>query len=176
MKKRILLILLVSVMLLSLLAAMVACGEEETPEPLPVPPGLTPDYPAPPIEEGAEDIGGENGEKLEAPEGGSAVGLIYQTAVTVDLSDKKVTLDFRNPQKSLQNMSLQLIVQDQVLAESGLLTPGKRLSTLTLEDGVTVPVGYYATNAKFLIRYFDPETNTCAIINTEIAVKVTVQE
>ena len=142
-------------------------------------PGITPDYPAPPVDEGAEDYEGENGGKLEAPEeGGSAVSLIYSDKVTIDLSDKKATLDFRNPSASLQNMTVQLVIQDQVVAESGLLVAGKRLSELSLKEGMenNIPVGYYNQNAKFVIRYYDPATNECAIINTEIALMVTVQE
>lgn len=142
-------------------------------------PGITPDYPAPPVEEGAMDIAGGDEGKLEAPEeGGSAVGLIYSDEVTIDLSDKKATLDFRNPKKSLQNMSVQVVIQDQVVAESGLLLPGKRIKELSLKEGMEtkIPAGYYNKNAKFLIRFYDPETNECAIINSEIALKITVQE
>lgn len=175
MKKRILLILLVSVMLLSLLAAMVACGEEETPEPLPVPPGLTPDYPAPPIEEGAEDAV-DNEDKMDVAEGTTGAGIEYTTEYTVDISDKKVSLYFRNPSRSLQNIAVQLVIQDQVIAESGLLTPGKRITTLALEDGVSISAGVYAQNAKLIVRFFDPETNVCSIVKSEILVTVTAQE
>lgn len=175
MKKRILLILLVSVMLLGLFTtAFVSCGDDETGDGPVVIPGITPDYPAPPLDEGAEDVE-DNEEKLDAPEGGGAVGMIYSTDVEIDLSDKKVTLLFANPNRSTHNVSIQLIVQDTVLAESGLLTPSKRITTLDLKDGVTVPEGVYASNAKILVRFYDPESNACSIVNSEIAVTVTVR-
>ena len=148
-------------------------------DPTPTPPGFTPDYPAPPVDDGAEDFEGGDEGKLEAPEeGGSAVGLIYSIDVQIDLSEEKVTLYFANPQRSLQNMFLQLVIQDQVVAESGLLLPGKQISELDLKEGFkdTLPIGYYTTNSKFLIRYYDPESNQCALVNTEILVKVTVTE
>ena len=61
MKKNIWLRVLLSVMLLALLATVfVACKNDPT-DPI-VTPGLKPDYPAPPVEEGSEDIGGEEEE------------------------------------------------------------------------------------------------------------------
>ena len=138
-------------------------------------PGITPDYPAPPEDEGAEDVEDDE-EKLEAPEGGGAVGMIYTTEVEIDLSDKKATILFANPNRSTHNVTVQLVVQDVVLAESGLLTPGKRITSLDLKDGINVPAGVYAENAKFVVRFYDPETNACSIVNSEIAVTVTVRE
>ena len=174
-------ILVISAMLFSLLATtLVSCGDEETP-PAETPggtvtvPGITPDYPAPPIEDGAEDVEDDE-DKLQAPTGGGAVGMIYSNDVQIDLSDKSLTLLFANPNRSTHNVTVQLVVQDLVLAESGLLTPGKRITTLALKDGVQVPTGVYAQNAKFVVRFYDPQTNACSIVNSEIAVTVTVRE
>ena len=176
MKKRILLILMVSVMLLSLFSiGFVSCGEDETPGADVTIPGITPDYPAPPLEEGAEDVT-DSEEKLEAPAGGGAVGMIYSNEVSIDLSDKKVTLLFANPNRSTHNVSIQLVVQGNVLAESGLLTPAKRVTSLDLKDGVNVPAGVYTTDAKIVVRFYDPTTNACSIVNSEIVVTVTVNE
>ena len=174
MKKRILLILMVSVMLLSVFSiGFVSCGDDEPEGPITIP-GITPDYPAPPVDEGAEDVE-DNEDKLDAPEGGGAVGMIYSTEVEIDLSDKKATLLFANPNRSTHNVSIQLVVQDIVLAESGLLTPAKRVTSLDIKDDVTIPEGVYASNAKILVRFYDPETNACSIVNSEIAVTVTVR-
>ena len=138
-------------------------------------PGVTPDYPAPPIEEGAEDMG-DNEDKLEAPAGGGAVGMIYSDEVSIDLSDGKVTLLFANPNRSTHNVSIQLVVQDLVLAESGLLPPSKQITSLDVKAGVSIPEGVYANNAKIVVRFYDPETNACSIVNSEIAIAVTVRQ
>lgn len=180
MKKRILMILLVSVLLLGMLAtAFSSCKKTEEPGTEPegpvTIPGITPDYPAPPLEEGAEDVEDDEG-KLDAPAGGGAVGMIYSNEVEIDLSDKKVSLLFANPNRSTHNVSIQLVVQGNVLAESGLLTPAKRITTLDLKEGITIPAGVYANNAKILVRFYDPETNECSIVNSEIVVTVTVRE
>lgn len=180
MKKRILLILLISVLLLGMLAtAFSSCKKTEDPGTEPegpvTLPGITPDYPAPPVEEGAEDAVDGDG-KLEVPEGTTGAGIEYTTEVSIDISDKKVGLYFRNPSRSLQNIALELVIQGQVIAESGLLTPGKRITMLDLKDGVNVSAGVYAQDAKLVVRFFDPETNTCSIVSSEILVTVTAVE
>ena len=175
MKKRILLILMVSVMLLSVFSiGFVSCGDDEPEGPVTIP-GITPDYPAPPVDEGAEDVEDDES-KLEAPEGGGAVGMIYSNEVEIDLSDKKATLLFANPNRSTHNVSIQLVVQGNVLAESGLLTPAKRITTLDVKDGINIPAGVYANDAKILVRFYDPETNACSIVNSEIVITLTVRE
>ena len=138
-------------------------------------PGIVPDYPAPPLEEDAEKVEDDEG-KMDAPEGGGAVGMIYSDEVSIDLSDKKVTLLFANPNRSTHNVSIQLIVQDVVLAESGLLLPSHRITSLDVKDGIDIPEGVYEKNAKIVIRFYDPNTNECTIINSEILITLTVRE
>ena len=118
-------------------------------------------------------------EKLEAAEGGGAVSLIYYDQVTVDLSDNKVYLRFDNPSKSVNNMTLEISIKDTVLAKSGALQPGYRLTELPLQAGVAekLAAGYaYVDGAKYTIYYYDPTTGERAIVNTEIPITVTVQE
>ncbi|MBQ4137670.1 MAG: hypothetical protein IJD67_06120 [Clostridia bacterium] len=111
---------------------------------------------------------------MGAPDGGGAVGMVYKEEITVDLSDKKATLHFVNPSRSTHNVTVQLVVNDTVIAESGLLTPGKRLSELTLKDGASISEGVYADNAKLIVKFYDPTTNACSIVNSELKVTVTV--
>ena len=178
MKKILIIVLAVLLVAAIIVGAILLFGgddEPDTPGGTVTIPGITPDYPAPPEDEGAEDVEDDE-EKLDAPEGGGAVGMIYSNEVSIDLSDKKATLLFANPNRSTHNVTVQLVVQDVVLAESGLLTPAKRITELALKDGITVPEGVYAQNAKFVVRFYDPETNACSIVNSEIAVTVTVRE
>lgn len=140
-------------------------------------PSLSPDYPAPPAEAGAEDIE-ENEEKLDAPAGGGAVGLVYSDEVVIDLSDKTATLRFDNPSRSTQNVALQLLIQDTVVFETGTLAPGKRITSVALKEGAAelLSAGVYSSNAKFVVYFYDPVTNERAVVNSEIAVTVTVQQ
>ena len=114
-------------------------------------------------------------EFMDAPEGGGAIGMIYSDEVSIDLSDMKATLLFANPNRSTHNVSIQLIVQDVVLAESGLLLPSHRITSLDVKDGIDIPEGVYEKDAKIVIRFFDPNTNECTIINSEILITLTVR-
>ena len=172
-------IIVLAVAVALLLTAAAGCGkdvpDDDKPDPGPVElSGIIPDYPAPPLEAGAEDMEDDE-EKLEAPTGGGAVGMTYSEEVSVDLSDAKVTLLFANPGRSTHNVTIRLVVQDVVLAESGLVTPSKRITSLDLKSGAAIPEGVYANNAKIVVRFYDPVTNACSIVNSEIAVTVTVR-
>ena len=74
-------------------------------------------------------------------------------------------------------MTVELVIQGNVVAQSGLLTPSKRLTSLTLNDGIAaqLPGGVY-NDAKFVVRFYDPTTNECSIVNSEIVVTVTVRD
>ena len=139
---------------------------------------LAPDYAPQETEAHAETIPDDNSEKMDAPEGGGAVSLIYMTEVTVDLSEKAASLMFGNPQKSTQDMVVQIVVKDTVIAQSGRLTPGNRVTTLDLlADAPKLGTGTYTSeNCKFVVLYYNQESGEKAILNTEIPITVTVQE
>lgn len=139
---------------------------------------LAPDYAPQEEDPNAEKIPDDTGDKLDAPDGGGAVSLIYTTNVTIDLSDKKATLLFGNPQKSTQDMVVQIVVKDQVIVQSGRITPGNRVTALDLlSDAPTLGAGTYTSeNCKFVVLYYDQDSGEKAILNTEIPITVTVQE
>ncbi len=136
---------------------------------------LTPDYAPVEKEENAENIENDDDTKMEADEGGGAVGIIYSDKVTIDLSEKKATLLFGNPGKSLQDMVLQIVIQDEILVQSGTIVPGKQVQTLELLPDKEKLLAEGTYDAKFVVYYYDPETGERAMLNTEIIITVTVQ-
>lgn len=135
---------------------------------------LAPDYAPVEEEKNAEDMGEEAGEKLEQPEGGGAVSLSYSMDVSIDLSEKEVTLMFANPAESNQDMVLQIVIQETEVAQSGRLVPGKQVTKLTLSDDAKLQAGTY--EGKFVASYYQQDSGEKAILNTEIPVTITVQE
>ncbi|MCD8013401.1 MAG: hypothetical protein LUG99_09525 [Lachnospiraceae bacterium] len=135
---------------------------------------LTPDYAPQETEEYAEPIGDDDDEKLEVSEGGGAVSLSYSTEVTIDLSEETASLYFANPSKSTQDMVLQLVIQDTVVIQSGLLTPGNQVSTLSLLDGAADILEEGGYDGEFIVLYYDPDSGEKAVVNTEIPVTITV--
>lgn len=136
---------------------------------------LTPDYAPRREDKYAQSLDDQGDEKLEQVQGGGAVSLTYSTKVTVTLDDGMASVYFANPSKSNQDMVLQLVVQDVILAQSGKLSPGKQLDTLELLEGAALrlqPGGY---NGQFVVLFYQPDTGEKTIVNTEIPVDVTVQ-
>lgn len=137
---------------------------------------LSPDYAPQEEERNAETIPGDTEEKMDNPEGGGSVSLTYSKDVSISLGDKKATLLFANPGKSNQDMVIQIVIQDTVIVQSGILKPGNQVTTLNLLDDVekTLSAGTYEGN--FNILYYNPETSEKAIVNTEIPITVVVSE
>ena len=93
---------------------------------------LSPDYAPRQEEQNAQDISEEEEEKLKAPKGGGAVGLTYSTDVTIDLSEGQANLMFQNPSRSASDMVVQIVIQDEIVAQSGRLVPGTEITALKL--------------------------------------------
>lgn len=137
-------------------------------------PVLAPDYAPQEEEQHAETIPNDDGEKMEQPDGGGSVSLSYSREVTIDLGEETAKLYFANPGKSNQDIVLQLVVQDQVILQSGTLKPGNQLTSLELLNGAAKMLSEGGYEGKFVVLYYHPETGEKAVVNTEIPVSITV--
>jgi len=137
-------------------------------------PVLAPDYAPQEEEQNAETIPGDQEEKLDNPEGGGSVSLTYSRDVEISLSGNTASLYFANPGKSNQDMVLQIVIQDQVIVQSGTLKPGNQVTTLSLIDGMAKKLSAGTYEGNFAVLYYHPETGEKAIVNTEIPVMITV--
>ncbi len=137
-------------------------------------PTLAPDYAPRQNEQYAEDIGDAGDEKLAQAKGGGAVSLTYTTKVNIDLSDSTADLYFANPTKSNQDIVLQIVIQDVVVAQSGTISPGKQVSRLHLLDGAAARLAPGGYDGMFKVLYYQPDTHEKTIVNTEIPVNITV--
>lgn len=126
-------------------------------------------------EQHAEDIGDSDEEKLTQTQGGGAVSLTYTSQVSISLSSGQATLYFANPSKSNQDIVLQIVAQDVVLAQSGTISPGKQVETLELWEGVAAQLSPGGYNGRFVVLYYQPDTHEKTIVNTEIPVNITVE-
>ena len=135
---------------------------------------LNPDYAPQNIEENAETIPDDTGDKMENPEGGGAVSLTYSNEVTIDISDKAAALYFANPGKSNQDMVIQIAIRDTVILQSGTLSPGNQVKLLNLLEGaeeMLQPGGY---EGKFIVLYYDQTSGEKSMVNTEIPITINV--
>lgn len=138
---------------------------------------LDPDYAAKDPDQNAEQIeGNEGGEKLDAPSGGGAVTLVYAKTVDIDLSDNKATFLVGNPAESNQYLVAEIVIQDQVIAQSGAIKPGYRVTELDLAAGAKDMLQAGGYDGKIVLYMYDEETDERSIVNSEIIVTVTVAE
>ena len=136
---------------------------------------LVPDYAPQETEQNARPIEGDDGAKLDAPEGGCAISLEYDSHVTVDLSDGKAYLSYANPGKSTQDIVLRIEIQDTAVIQSGTIRPGNQVSELELLDGAADKLREGVYDAVFRILSYDPVTGEKAMVDTLAEITVTVQ-
>lgn len=134
---------------------------------------ISPDFAPIEKETYAQTLNDDDQEKLQQQEGGGAVSLTYSKDVTINADEKIAELLFQNPAKSNQNMVLQIIVQDTVIAQSGLIEPDYGIKKLALLENVDLQAGEY--EGKFNVLYYDAESGEKAILNTEIPISVVVK-
>ena len=135
---------------------------------------LEPDVKPEDNEKNAESMGDAGDKKLDQPKGGGAVSITYSKDVTIDLSDKTVSLLFGNPTRSNQSMVLQIVIQDNVIVQSDTLAPGYQVKKLDLKTDIGLKPGTY--KGKFNILYYDSDTGKKAVVNTEIPIDINVQK
>lgn len=137
---------------------------------------LAPDYAPTETESYAEAIPNDADEKNEAEQGGGSVSLTYSNEVIIDLSDQTATLLFANPGRSSHDMLIQIVVQDQVLVQSGLLKAGNQVKNLAVspETAGRLKTGGY--DGLFMIYYYDQSSGERAVVNTEIPIHITVRD
>lgn len=137
---------------------------------------LTPDYAPQEIEVNQTPIGGDDSSKMETEDGGGAASLLYSSYVTIDLSEKQAVLMVANSGKSMQDMVVQIVIQDQIVAQSGRLTSGNKVTILNLLNGAEKKLTVGGYDAEFVVLYYDPDTGEKSIVNTEIPISVSVIE
>ena len=159
--------LLTVLAVLCALALGIAVGALLLPKDEHLPPDRAPeqDPNAVPYEEDTSIPGGEGG----------SVTLRYQATAEIDRESGTVSLAFVDPASSDQGLVIQLLIQGEVLAESGLLPPGTAVYTLALLPGAAErlePGGY---DGSFLVSYYDTENGQRSALQTEAEIRVTVK-
>lgn len=134
---------------------------------------LAPDLAPEETEPNIETIPNDTGTKPNNSDGGS-VRLTYSDQVTIDLSEADASLYFGNPGQSNQDMILRIIIQDKVIAQSGLIPAGYQIQNLALLPDATSLLQLGTYSGKFAIYYYDQETDELASVNTEIPITVVV--
>ncbi|MBR6680984.1 MAG: hypothetical protein IKL59_06950 [Clostridia bacterium] len=137
---------------------------------------LPPDYSPQDTDDNQIPIPDDPGGEIQTPEGGSAVNITYAENVTVDLSDEKATLYYANPSRSGQNVAIAVVVGEEVVLRSELITPGNMVTSLPLADRAKKKLTVGSYNAEIIVYCYHPETGEKAMVDTKGTVILTVSE
>ena len=137
---------------------------------------LPPDYPPQDTDDNQTPIPDDEGGEIQTPAGGGAVNITYAENVTVDLSDKKASLYYANPSRSNQNVAIAIVIGEDVIVKSELITPGNMVTSLPLVQDAEKKLAAGGYNAEMIVYCYHPETGEKAMVDTKGAVIVTVVE
>ena len=134
----------------------------------------TPDYAPVELEPNAEPADEDPADASAAPqvaEGGGSVTLSYTKSIKVIRTTRTVELYYQNPSSSYNNVSLQVVLVDKngqevVIAQSGLLAPGSKITSLPLSTDINLPTGEYS--GRFEVGFYDPKSGEKAIVNSKV--------
>ncbi len=104
------------------------------------------------------------------------VTLNYKNTVKIDLKSKKASVYFGNPLTSNQNLMLQLVVDNEIIAVSGFVYPGYQIQTLDLNDSIKSDLTGENITGKFVVTFYNVETGEKSMVNSEIPVKIKVEK
>ena len=127
----------------------------------------------PSVDENIEKLPNDNNQKNEAPADGGAVTLTFSKDVTIE--NGKAELYFANPGKSTHDIVLQIIIRDNVIAQSGAIAPGNQIKTIDLAENVDEMLRKAEYDGKFMVYYYDKQNGEKAVLNTEIPVNISVK-
>ena len=117
-------------------------------------------------------------EELDQTSGNSegTVGLIYSNQIVIDLSEETAIILFANPTKSNQEATLQAVIQDMVIFQSGRIPPGYQVTRQALFPEAADKLSNGKQEGKFIVSYYEPESSNNAVVNTEIPVSVVISD
>ena len=92
------------------------------------------------------------------------------------MSDEKATLYYANPSKSNQNVAIAVVIGEDIIIKSELITPGNMVTSLPLAVGAKEKLTVGGYNAEIIVYCYHPETGEKAMVNTKGAVVLTVLE
>ncbi len=163
---------IIALVLLAIMMFLPGCGSSGAQDSNEI---LVPDLSPEEAEPNIETIPNDPDTKPNNSDGGS-VSLTYSDQVAINLREEIASLYFGNPGRSNQDMILRIVIQDKVIAQSGIIPAGYQVKTISLlHDSVSLlKAGRYS--GKFVIFYYDQKNGKLATVNTEIPITVVVEK
>lgn len=100
------------------------------------------------------------------------VTITIKEKVTVNVSDDLVELYYDNPSSNVANSRISLVIDDEIIATSGLIKPGYSLYEMHNINSENLEYGQ--CTGSLVIDTFNPETGERSIMNNNVEVVVQV--
>lgn len=105
-----------------------------------------------------------------------SVNMIYSKNVKVNLKDKKININFKNPNGSNQMIVISIVAnvngEDIEIGSTDRIPSGYGINDVELKENANLNVGTY--DGYFYINYYQNDTEEMSVINTKIPVKIEI--
>ncbi len=167
MKNKIIIAVLVSIILIlgGICVSLLSNKEATTPLSPDIAPSYTDKYSEPMDND-------DDGEYLEHPEGGGAASIAFTKTAVIDFEKEQASVMFGNPSRSEQDMVIQIVIQDVIIAQSGLITPGNKILTLDLLPNAKDRLDEGLYLGSYIVLFYNRETGKREIVSTEIPINI----
>lgn len=119
-------------------------------------------------------IEGFGSEDLTGREGTQTIDVICAQELTVHTVSRTVELFYQNPASSELDVSLELYVQDNLIASSGIVPAGYQLNSMPLLVQLEASGQKYDGRLKTIL--YDADGNRISYVDSEIEVFVRIQK
>lgn len=114
----------------------------------------------------------ESGEGSDTEDGMMNASFTVGQTVTVDVSDDIVHFYYVNPVDSSHDTVVSIVIDDQVIAESGRVKPGYGLTEIDGVDITGLDYGTYEGTVEMV--YYNPETGVRSMTTGSVAVDISI--
>lgn len=137
---------------------------------------VEPDYAVREMDSNATEMERSENTMLDIASGDGAATLIFERQVDIDLSHNVANFLVENPARATNNLVVEIVVKNQVIARSGAIKPGYRLTELNLTAGVGELLEPGVSDGQILVYTYDSETGERAVDNSKIIVTIIVRK
>lgn len=111
-------------------------------------------------------------DKMDVTPGGGSASLEYSNIVEIDKNNQKISLYIKNKNKSRENISIELYLEDKLIADSQIIPTGYSIKELDLKIP-NINEGEYKGYIK--VFFYNEDTNNKEIVDSKIKVDIKVK-
>lgn len=116
----------------------------------------------------------DDNSEMEIPNQGGGAVVICSSSATVHQSNKIVDFYYKNTSRSKSTVVLQLLINGQVIAQSGAIPPGYQTLVIDLNPDIDLEEGNQ--NGVLIISFYNIDTRKKESVNSKINIPFRILE